>query len=162
MEIMKLVEKKSIGWKEKANVVLSTYVVNLLWIVALIFLLSAVFGTGNAMGFLRSGIGASYNLLPEFFMSCLFAPLWEELAFRYVPITIARNAGHKYILPIVVGSSIFFGVLHGGVINILIQGVGGILMSYVYIKNGYCYWSSTAYHFLWNAMLVIGFPMLMG
>lgn len=131
---------------EKAETVGLCFAFNFVWTVCVLYVLRTV--------------GPSSIIAPEVFYSCLFAPLWEELAFRFVPISIARRAGREVMIPVIVASSIIFGILHGGYLNILIQGVGGFALSLVYIRNGYCYWSAVAAHALWNWMLVIGLPSL--
>jgi membrane protease YdiL (CAAX protease family) len=78
------------------------------------------------------------------FFSCLIAPI-------YVPITIVRIMDERLLTPIVILSSIIFGWAHGfGAVSLMYQGVMGIVFSYVYIKNGNCYWSSVVLHSLWN------------
>jgi membrane protease YdiL (CAAX protease family) len=102
----------------------------------------------------------SYQLLSwyeKFLKSCIFAPIWEELLFRYAPIEIARRAGEKkYLLPVIATSSIIFGLAHYGVVSIFIQGIGGLIMSILYVKNGYSLTSSFVLHFLWNLFILLG------
>jgi len=89
---------------------------------------------------------------------CVIAPLWEELVFRHVPIRIAKSVPGGYgnlLLPIVLGSSVIFGLVHGGPPNILFQGVGGFLMAIVYIRNGYDYWSAVILHSTWNLFVFL-------
>ena len=89
--------------------------------------------------------------IKNFFFLCIIAPLWEELAFRYVPITIASIFNKELVLPVIILSSIIFGWGHGnGTMSLLYQGVMGGVFSYVYVKNGYHYLSAVAIHFLWN------------
>lgn len=109
--------------------------------------------------------GMSFTKFGTFFFSCIVAPLWEELAFRHAPLQIAKKMGkaHKknYIMPVVIISSALFGWGHGeGAMSILNQGVMGAVLCYVYLKNGYSFWSSTAVHFLWNFSLMFIFPVL--
>lgn len=97
-----------------------------------------------------------------FFFAVIFAPLWEELAFRVAPIRLMKILGGKKTLPyVIVLSSIIFGIGHGGVENIIIQGISGLFLAGVYIKNGYSYWSSVAVHAMWNFMLMYGLPILL-
>lgn len=86
--------------------------------------------------------------LGKFFLACVFAPVWEEIAFRYVPLTIASRYFKKSFMQIAIGSAIFFGYIHGSPINIMIQGVFGLLFTIVYIRNGLSY--AIASHALWN------------
>jgi membrane protease YdiL (CAAX protease family) len=87
------------------------------------------------------------------FMACIVAPLWEELVFRVAPLQIAKGFGEKYLIPVIIISSAIFGWGHGeGTYSILIQGVLGAVLSWVYIKNNYSYWSVVAVHAMWNAL----------
>lgn len=108
-----------------------------------------------------------------FFLACVLAPLWEEAAFRFVPLEIAKLAefgithsksGYlptsKCIFPAMILTSIVFGVMHGGVIHIIFQGVGGMLFAWLYIKSGYR--ASVIAHSLWNFMLMFGMPIVLG
>lgn len=92
-----------------------------------------------------------YDIKQYLFFGCFLAPLWEELAFRYVPITFAKNLGKQYILPAIVLSSAIFGWGHGyGTTSLLLQGTMGFLFSLLYIKNNYSYWSAAILHAAWN------------
>lgn len=103
------------------------------------------------------------NIIAAFFFLCVSAPLWEEAAFRYAPITIAKNFGSQFYLPVIILSSVLFGWGHGsGPISLLIQGVGGFTFSLLYIKNNFSYWSSVSAHFLWNFSLSFLLPILVG
>src|SRR6188768_4003642 len=52
-----------------------------------------------------SGIEEPRPVVYDWFISCLVAPIWEELAYRYGPIEIARKMNADYVLPTVVMSS---------------------------------------------------------
>lgn len=90
-----------------------------------------------------------------FFSYCIFPPLFEELLFRHVPIRFAKAAGEKYIIPTIIFTSAIFGLVHGnGMYSVLIQGVGGFVLSCLYIKNNYSYWSTVTAHSLWNISVI--------
>lgn len=95
-----------------------------------------------------------WNGHPEywaFFFGCVFAPLWEELAFRVIPIQIARGFGDKFLIPVIFLSSLIFGWGHGnGPVSLLIQGVGGLILACTYVKTKYNYWVVVAMHSAWN------------
>ncbi len=107
------------------------------------------------------------------FFGIIMAPLWEELAFRVAPYKVAKwfeslmwkvdlllykekakqygTATFTLMLQVMIMAIIMFGWGHGnGTVSLLIQGVGGLLLSIVYIKNNYSYWSSVALHAMWN------------
>jgi len=93
------------------------------------------------------------------FFSCIFAPLWEEAAFRYAPITIAQNAGNQYVIPVIVISSCTFGWGHGDCIEgVFLQGGLGFIFSFVYLQSGFL--ASFTVHALYNIMVTFG-PMWM-
>lgn len=96
------------------------------------------------------------DLLGKFFKICILAPLIEELVFRYAPLTIAKNAGRKYILPTMIISSFIFGVLHPNSPSpLLMQGVAGFILSCIYLKNNNSYCSAVMVHFMWNFFFYI-------
>lgn len=89
------------------------------------------------------------------FFSCIFAPIWEEAAFRYAPIKIAQNAGNQYVMPVIVISSCTFGWGHGDCIEgVFLQGGLGFIFSFVYLQGGYK--ASLIVHILYNTILTFG------
>lgn len=98
-----------------------------------------------------------HPLLVEIFLACIMAPLWEEVVFRKFPLDVIKaSKKEELLIPTMLFTSVIFGLGHYGVPSLLIQGVGGFVMSAVYIKNGFSYWSSCFMHFLWNASLMFG------
>jgi membrane protease YdiL (CAAX protease family) len=102
----------------------------------------------------------------QIFAACVVAPLIEEVIFRLLPIQIARRIfaekfeDFKYYFVVLL--AVIFGGMHGWIGNVFIQGVGGVFLGWVYIRNGYSYWSSVTVHALWNFMLMVGLPALYG
>ncbi|MDO8443205.1 MAG: CPBP family intramembrane metalloprotease [bacterium] len=66
--------------------------------------------------------------------------------------------GTGLILPVMIFSSIAFGLAHGGVMNIMYQGVGGFIFAWLMIKGGY--WPAVIAHGTWNFMLMFGLPVI--
>ena len=93
-----------------------------------------------------------------FFWSCLIAPFWEELVFRYLPRKIG-DVAPKLMIPMIIVSSILFGLVHNGVPSILIQGAIGFSFFWLYMKNGSIYWTMLA-HALWNLIVIFGLSYL--
>jgi len=97
-----------------------------------------------------------FNPLAVFFWSCIFAPFWEELVFRYFPAKLAKAIDpgnkHRFMIAMIFFSSIIFGLAHGSVANIIVQGVGGMFLFWIYQKNG-LFWAWVS-HFLWNFMVI--------
>ena len=133
---------------EKIRVIILTAFAALIWAIASVILINYV-NDLDIMGAFKSEREGSfkYNL----FYTYTFAPLWEEAVYRYAPITIAKQLGKEFILPVVVGVSLMFGWGHGEHPDtVLIQGGVGLLLSYAYIKNGYSYISSVLVHSIYN------------
>lgn len=107
------------------------------------------------------------SLVASIFFACILAPWWETYAFQShwldkilrkrekEELTFSKEALKKLgRLPIkgtAFFTSIIFGVVHGGPINILIQGVGGMFLCFVYLRTGRSFWSVVATHSLYNA-----------
>lgn len=87
------------------------------------------------------------------FSSLVQAPLIEELIFRYAPLQFVKGTPH--VLPMMIISSAIFGWLHGGFINVMMQGVTGFCFAVVYVKNGYHYWSAVLLHAAWNGFTYV-------
>lgn len=96
----------------------------------------------------------------EFFFAVLWAPFWEELVFRHSFGLIAKKIGNGFLLPAMIISSYLFASGHSDNLqmNVMRQGIMGMVFFYVYVKNGYSVWSSMLLHSLWNLTMVLG-PM---
>lgn len=90
----------------------------------------------------------------------ILCPLWEELAFRVIPIQIARVVPRNLTWPIVLMAGFIFGWYHGSLANIIMQGVLGVIMTWVYIRNGFSFMSSFLTHAFYNLIVVYFFPLL--
>ena len=86
-------------------------------------------------------------------MACIYAPIVEEFIFRVGPISLVKDKP-KLMFPVVILSSALFGWLHYGAASLPIQGVLGVVLAAIYIKNGYSYWSSVLLHAMWNAYVI--------
>lgn len=90
------------------------------------------------------------------FYSLIFAPLWEELAFRYAPIELAKSISKKAVFPTITISSIFFGWMHhNNPESVMLQGSLGFILSWLYLKNGLPW--SIFLHFLYNFTVIFLF-----
>lgn len=96
--------------------------------------------------------------LHYFIFVCILAPLWEELAFRVIPIQIMEhlsNHNDKVLWYTIALTSVVFGWGRGhGMESLLMQGVVGFAIAIVYLKNGFCYWSAVTTHATWNALCI--------
>lgn len=99
-----------------------------------------------------------HYVIPYIFYSCICAPLFEELVFRHIPLQTAKliydpnsAKGLKLTMLTVLMSSFIFGWGHGrGWDSVILQGMLGLGFCYVYLKNGYSYWSAVLLHALYN------------
>jgi membrane protease YdiL (CAAX protease family) len=123
--------EKSKSLSEKIAIFISAYILCILW--AFLFDFSI-----KIMGYPYEIEGGHYESYIHFvFYSFIFAPLWEELAFRYAPLEIAKKLGKDTILPMMILSSAIFGWGHyNNPESVLLQGMLGFIFSYVYLKNG--------------------------
>lgn len=114
---------------------------------------------------------ASLLLFWLFFISFLVLLLANLLSFMAAPLMIVaayligisfvKDNFSRLILGII-GVSIIFGYAHGGLRFVLLQGVGGVLLSLCYVKcGGFAgkWWkpivSSTSAHFLYNVSVIL-------
>lgn len=125
---------------------------NLIWV-------NFISGMYVLVGLMPSGTGLSlYQILDtrkflvEIFFGDIWAPLWEELAFRWAPITLVKLWKEQALWPIIIISTGIFSWGHGhGPYSVLLQGGTGIILSIVYLRNGY--WSAVLVHALSNLAL---------
>ncbi len=94
-------------------------------------------------------------LLPMFFLTCIFAPVVEELIFRKSIFSIIKNP----IIACLV-STFLFGAIHvisgGDWIYLTSYATSGLILSLIYIISGKNIWATIFTHFLNN-----GFSFLM-
>lgn len=80
------------------------------------------------------------------FISCFWAPIWEEIRFRWAPITIGRIIDEKLVWPVAIYFSFSFGMEHGNLQEgTFIQGIHGLILSYIYIKTKKIWYSILAH-----------------
>lgn len=99
----------------------------------------------------------------------IYVALFEETFFRVLPflmVYVFTQGREKYFKPLslvalVLWSFMFFGFLHSyRAVNILYQGVGGLVMGIVYLKFGGMrgkilkpFFATAFFHWLWNAIM---------
>lgn len=90
------------------------------------------------------------------FVACIVAPVFEEILFRWIPVRFAEQASRRLYVPILVMSQFIFAYMHG--VNefvYFIQGIGGLALTWIYIRNGKNLWWSIGYHALWNLIQTV-------
>jgi len=103
-------------------------------------------------------------LTPFFVIVITLMVLTEEIVFRFLPLSLTvwvTQGNHIAITIVVIISSFLFGWLHGGLFNVPIQGVGGVILSAVFLWCGgeenrpfSALFASTAVHWLYNATIL--------
>lgn len=90
-------------------------------------------------------------------MSCIWPAIWEELLYRYGPIKIAKSFNKPEIIwPVILMSSAMFGWGHlDGHQGVFIQGIIGILLSFIYLKTNQI-WLCMLIHAIYNTLITFG------
>jgi predicted Abi (CAAX) family protease len=87
----------------------------------------------------------------SFFPHIAYAAAKEELVYRIVPLSWSVTClGITPTLWIALILSIIFGLIHGNAYNILLQGVGGIVYSIIFLKCG-----GLGHHFVQASLCVV-------
>ena len=134
-----------------------------LWLVALILMTLSnsiinIF-TGNIISKNETAVRDIANSLPIYsiFITCLFAPLGEELAYRKTIGNIFKNKKVAIIM-----SGLIFGLAHVigtytkllDLVYVIPYGLFGCVFMYMYL-NSKTIWSTISIHFLHNTLLII-------
>ena len=138
----------------KLTVILAGFSVIVLWLILVSYILQHL---QNSLG--------EWNRVGNFVSVVIFAPLWEELVYRHAALQIAKKLNKSlkknFIPSVIIISSAAFGWGHGeGQVSLLLQGMYGVVLCYVYIENGFSYWSSVTVHALLNLSVCYLFPYL--
>ena len=131
------------------RIILQGYALCILWLVFISILQVYVFGYPDV----EYSINQSWPYIIFFYV--IWAPLWEEALYRYAPLTIAKHLGPQFITPVAIGSSCIFGWGHtNSAEGVLLQGVLGFILSWVYLKSRFSYISSVITHALYNTTVL--------
>jgi len=161
------------SWRRMASNLLAAYGANWIWVTVMLCLLSGLVGQSlvpNALPY----FSASIWLLNEFgvskffaehtplllFFVLFFAPVVEEAIFRMLPLTIVKNSRPDVVRAVViVVCGIAFGWAHGSPLNVFIQGAGGMILGWLYLKNSRnqltSYLSCVIVHAMYNFTVVM-------
>ena len=104
--------------------------------------------------------GTAYKV-SLFFSACILAPIVEEMLWRVGVIKILKilKAPAAVVFQLGIMSSIIFGYMHGGLTNVLIQGVFGMWLYWLYLKHN-SYALNVLCHSLWNIFMIFGISHL--
>jgi membrane protease YdiL (CAAX protease family) len=153
----------------------AAYGCSLLWVMSMLLWMTVLLGPVQLVGgteplslslqwmmavpALRTILASSPIMMA--FMGLVFAPLVEEAIFRMLPLAIMEKKSASQTRAVVVCvCGILFGILHGSPINVFIQGFTGLMLGFLYLKNGpnqlSSYLSCAAVHAAYNfTMLAI-------
>jgi membrane protease YdiL (CAAX protease family) len=149
---------------QKLEFCLANYALTIFWLMISLFIIKGfhkpdpIYDFRN-LPFPTQSILFSLTTMGKFFIVCFITPMWEEVIFRVVPIKLLVKENKDNLLLVIIASSMFFGIAHGSVENILMQGVAGLLLMRTYLKCGYPY--AVLQHALWNFSILFGFPYLL-
>jgi len=155
----KIVEKKALDTKSRIAVVCAGFALMLLGVNTSVWFLNWLAGAQMNMSDMLLQFWYVPTFREVFFFSVIAAPLWEELAFRVIPIKLGykidRLVGGGALWLIVALTTLIFGWGHGqGTVSLMLQGYMGLIMALVYMKTGDHYWSSVSVHALWNLFVL--------
>lgn len=141
----------------QANIILGATFIILLWVAFITKILPSLA--------ILTPFGNAYTPLGAFLFTCILGPIWEELVFRVAPLEISHKLSNAlsedFTIPTIILSSFAFGWMHDlGTISLLLQGMGGVLLSYVYIQSNRNPFCPILVHILWNFTLLYAVPLL--
>jgi len=162
---------RTLSPREKIFNIWFAFIFSFLWmlVIVMVKLLIVGFGTGE-MGtcwidaqidkaLVAAGVGDYVSILIR---AVVLAPLIEEHLFRCLPLVfllwlpIAEGRRRRrLVLEGVLFSSILFGLMHGSPWNVALQGVLGIVLCWVYLKNNLSRWSPIVVHSLYNIAAIL-------
>ena len=169
-------ENKGFGDYERE--VLATVARSFIWVMVVLFiflkigLISSICSNVNfSVWFLNQkdvslsqAFGSAFAVF-QFLGTLVFAPFLEELVFRVLPCVLATDDSGKLRprigVPIVLFGSFFaFGYVHGqGYLSIIIQGVLGLFLLRLFLRNGPRIWvaylSCVAAHSMYNLLTAL-------
>jgi membrane protease YdiL (CAAX protease family) len=156
--MIKFLENRESGFIGKLGLIGAAFAFLVLYTPLFIYFFGPLFAAGEDNGGLPGM--ATMSAGQVFLRACIIAPVWEELAFRFAPLQLAKGFDEKKFAPaMIVLSSCVFGIIHGGVANIFVQGVAGVCLSCVYIKSNYSLWTNITLHALWNTFVIFIIPL---
>jgi membrane protease YdiL (CAAX protease family) len=143
--------------------VIVLFLINVIWVNIMLYFFNFLMTPSEVIKVFNSNLinqitEVELPLKATFFITCILAPFWEELVFRVFPLSLAtqlnEDVQRRTLIPIVFFTAIIFGLLHGSVLNILIQGFGGLSLSYLYLKYKSYLWCVIS-HALWNISILV-------
>lgn len=102
------------------------------------------------------------SILNEVWVALIMAPIFEEIFFRKIWIDAIRKYASDLLLPGIIMSSLIFAWWHDyGYWGILVQGVLGLVSSWLYLKNDNSLISCIIFHAGYNYMCIYGWKSIL-
>ena len=154
---MKYLNAPSTTFAGKAGTILLGYIFMLIYMISMSHFTTWLYPPPPGYDSTPSGPVEQIPVLYTIFISMIWAPFWEEMVHRHAFGLIVKRIGSQFLLPTMILSSFLFGVGHdnGTQMNMLHQGMMGMVFFYVYAKNGYSVLSSIILHSAWNATVFL-------
>jgi len=160
--------REALSWRRMALNLLAAYGANWSWVTVSLCLIGGLLGVPllpHALPFFSVSVSILSELgALEFFAAypslllfivLFMAPIVEEAVFRMLPLTIVRNK-RPDLAPTVVFlvCGMLFGLAHGSTMSVMIQGVGGMILGYLYLTSSRnqltSYFSCVIVHAMFN------------
>ena len=126
-----------------------------LWLVGIVLIYKTVYSQYPTSPQIHSW--TDWNLWWE---AIIMAPVTEEIFFRLMPIELAKRYFPDLLWTIILCSSLLFAYYHGyGYWAVPIQGVMGLVSSWLYLKNKEIY-SCIIFHAGYNFLVIFGWNLL--
>ena len=166
------------GFGDCEREVMATVARSFVWVMVVLFIflkIGLIRSIGSSVNFsvwflnqkdvsLSQAFGSAFAVF-QFLGTLVFAPFLEELVFRVLPCVLATDDSGKLRprigVPIVLFGSFFaFGYVHGqGYLSIIIQGVLGLFLLRLFLRNGPRIWvaylSCVAAHSMYNLLTAL-------
>jgi len=162
-------ERQNLTFRQMAWNALATYGFCFLWVITIqlgLFFLGALLGADAGKGVIELVMPASQSQ-PSTFQALIWAPFFEELLYRVLPLSLAaawdKGDGRLIRFTMIAFCGVLFGLGHGSVVSILFQGVLGYMLARLFVKNYTsmvgAYLSCVFVHFAYNYTLTFLYVM---
>lgn len=142
-------ENETRSFRDRLQDMLATFGASFLWLLTAVVILAVLSVIVPAADELSRPLSVTAHWLasaqaaarsgpaPDPLYGLFLAPWFEEALFRLLPLTLAKRYGNRATVQIVAVSvsGMVFGVLHGGLVHVAIQGVVGYLLARLFLRN---------------------------
>lgn len=162
---------RTLSSREKIFNIWFAFSFSVFWMLVIVMLKLFIAGSGTGdlgtcwidaqidKALVAAGVGDYVSIVIR---AVVLAPLIEEHLFRCLPlvfllwIPLAQGRSrNRLVLEGVLFSSVLFGLMHGSPWNVALQGVLGVVLCWVYLKNNLSRWSPIIVHSLYNIVAIM-------